>query len=45
MEKTIQAKLNSADRRYLDRSLNAPVWQVVLAVGTPLALYQGLEPG
>ena len=42
MEKTIQAKLNNADRRYLDRSLNAPVWQVVLAVGTPLALYQGL---
>ena len=29
-------------RRYLDRSLNGPVWKVVLSVGAPLALYQEL---
>ena len=38
----IKAELNSRDRRYLDMSLNAPMWRVVLYNGTPLALYQGL---
>lgn len=39
----MQAKLTERDRRFLERSLNAPMWRVVLAVGTPLALYQGLN--
>ena len=43
MEKNIQAKLNNRDRKYLDMSLNAPMWKVVLLIGTPLALYQGLD--
>ncbi len=38
----VKAELNSRDRRYLDMSLNAPMWKVVLYIGTPLALYQGL---
>ena len=38
----IKAELNSRDRSFLDMSLNAPMWKVVLYVGTPLALYQGL---
>ena len=38
----IKAELNSRDRHYLDTSLNAPMWRVVLYIGTPLALYQGL---
>ena len=38
----IKAELNNRDRRYLDMSLNAPMWRVVLYIGTPLALYQGL---
>ena len=38
----IRAELNSRDKRFLDMSLNAPMWKVVLYIGTPLALYQGL---
>lgn len=38
----VKAELNSRDKRYLDMSLNAPMWKVVLYIGTPLALYQGL---
>ena len=38
----IKAELNQRDRRFLDMSLNAPMWKVVLYIGTPLALYQGL---
>jgi len=38
----IKAELSKRDRRFLDMSLNAPMWKVVLYVGTPLALYQGL---
>ena len=38
----VNAELSSRDRRFLDMSLNAPMWKVVLYVGTPLALYQGL---
>lgn len=39
----IRAELNGKDRRYLELSLNAPMWKVVLNIGTPLALYQGLS--
>ena len=43
MEKsTLRAELNPRDRRYRELSLHAPMWQVVLRIGTPLALYQGL---
>ena len=38
----IKANLNSRDKKYLDASLNAPMWKVVLTIGTPLTLYQGL---
>ena len=38
----IKAQLNKRDELFLDMSLNAPMWRVVLFVGTPLALYQGL---
>ena len=38
----VKAELNKRDKRFLDMSLNAPMWKVVLYVGTPLALYQGL---
>lgn len=38
----VKAELSSRDRSFLDMSLNAPMWKVVLYVGTPLALYQGL---
>ena len=38
----IKAELSKRDRRFLDMSLNAPMWRVVLYIGTPLALYQGL---
>ena len=38
----IKAELSKRDARFLDMSLNAPMWRVVLYVGTPLALYQGL---
>ena len=38
----IKAELSRRDARFLDMSLNAPMWRVVLYVGTPLALYQGL---
>ena len=39
---SVKAELTERDRRYLDRSLNGPVWKVVLSVGAPLALYQEL---
>ena len=38
-----KAGLTERDRRFLQRSLNDTMWKVVLAVGTPLALYQGLN--
>jgi len=38
----VKAELSSRDKRFLDMSLNAPMWKVVLYIGTPLALYQGL---
>ena len=39
----VKARLSERDQRFLDRSLNDTMWKVVLAVGTPLALYQGLN--
>ena len=38
----IKAQLNKKDEAFLQMSLNAPMWRVVLHVGTPLALYQAL---
>lgn len=38
----LRAELNKKDRQYYEKSLNAPMWRVVLAIGTPLALFQGL---
>ncbi len=40
--KPLRAELNRRDERYLDMSLHAPMWKVVLTIGTPLALYQAL---
>ena len=39
----IRARLTARDERFLERSLNGSVWKVVLLVGAPLALYQGLN--
>ena len=39
----IKAKLTSRDERFLERSLNGPMLRVILYIGTPLALYQGLN--
>ena len=35
--------LSKRDERYLNRSLNDTMWKVILMIGTPLALYQGLQ--
>lgn len=39
----IKASLTARDKRFLEKSLNGTMWQVILYVGTPLALYQGLN--
>ena len=39
----MNAKLTERDKRFLWESLNGSMWKVVLNVGTPLALYQGLS--
>ena len=39
----VKAKLTTRDERFLERSLNGTMWKVVLYVGAPLALYQGLN--
>ena len=39
----IKAKLTGRDERFLERSLNGPMLRVILYIGTPLALYQGLN--
>lgn len=41
--KKIRADLSDRDVKYRERSLNAPMWKVVLSVGMPLALYQSLN--
>ncbi len=38
----LRAELNKRDKQYFEKSLNAPMWRIVLSIGTPLALYQGL---
>ena len=39
----MKAKLTEKDERSLHESLNGSMWKVVLSVGIPLALYQGLS--
>ena len=39
----IQTEVTERDKRFLDRSLNGSMWKLILHVGTPLALYQGLN--
>ncbi|MBR3561026.1 MAG: MATE family efflux transporter [Oscillospiraceae bacterium] len=39
----IKATLTGKDERFLERSLNGPMLRVILYIGTPLALYQGLN--
>ncbi len=39
----VKATLTKKDEKFLERSLNAPMWKVILQIGTPLALYQGLS--
>ena len=39
----MKAKLTEKDERFLHESLNGSMWKVVVSVGTPLALYQGLS--
>ena len=39
----MKAVLSKRDEKYLERSLNDTMWKVVLMIGTPLALYQGLQ--
>ena len=39
----VKAELTQKDQIFLDRSLNGTMWKVILTIGTPLALYQGLN--
>ena len=39
----IKATLTPKDERFLEQSLNGPMLRVILFIGTPLALYQGLN--
>lgn len=39
----LKATLTARDERFLEQSLNGSVWKVILTIGTPLALYQGLN--
>lgn len=39
----MNASLSKKDEKFREFSLNAPMWQVVLYVGFPLALYQSLN--
>ena len=39
----IKATLTKKDERFLEKSLNGTMWKVILSVGAPLALYQGLN--
>lgn len=39
----VKATLTKKDEKFLEQSLNAPMWKVILKVGTPLALYQALS--
>ena len=42
-EMDVKAKLTKKDAQFLAQSLNGSMWKVILTVGTPLALYQGLS--
>lgn len=39
----MKASLSKRDEKYLNSSLNDTMWKVILMIGTPLALYQGLQ--
>ena len=39
----LKAELTAKDERFRQESLNGPMWQVILKIGTPLALYQLLS--
>lgn len=38
-----KATLTKQDERFLEQSLNGAMWKVILYIGAPLALYQGLN--
>lgn len=39
----VKAELTARDKKFRDMSLNGAMWKVVLYIGFPLALYQGLN--
>ena len=39
----IKVELTKKDKKFLEQSLNGPMWKVILMIGTPLALYQMLS--
>lgn len=39
----IKAELTKKDEKFLDQSLNGPMWKIILMIGTPLAMYQMLS--
>ena len=39
----MKAELTKKDKKFLEQSLNGPMWKVILMIGTPLALYQMLS--
>ena len=39
----MKTALSKRDEKYLNSSLNDTMWKVILMIGTPLALYQGLQ--
>ena len=39
----VKANLTDKDKKFLNQSLNGPMWKVILTIGTPLALYQALS--
>lgn len=39
----LKAELSQKDRKFLEQSLNGPMWLVILKIGTPLAFYQMLS--
>ena len=43
MKMDVKATLTKKDEQFLEQSLNGPMWKVILMIGTPLALYQGLS--
>lgn len=42
-QKEIKAEITKKDEKFLEQSLNGPMWKVILMIGTPLALYQMLS--